>query len=585
MASSSTRDRLWVSHAELEKQVATLTRELSAALDRQKATADVLKLISRSPFELQTVFDTLLESAARVCQAERGIVYRREGTMYHIVATFGFTSELLEYMKRHPVPASRGTTTGRAALECKPVQIVDVLADPEYTFSEAQKIGGWRTVLGVPLLRDGNPIAVFALGHNTVRPFTDKEIELVTAFADQAVIAIENARLFDEIQHKSRQLEFANTYKSRFLAAASHDLRQPLHALNLFVAQLRAESDITKRNRLVARIDAAVSSMNELFDALLDMSKLDAGILELNQTEFPVAQLLKRIETTFAEAAREKGLHLRVLASNPWVRSDFILLERILLNLVSNAIRYTARGGVVVGCRWRRHMLRIDVCDSGEGIPEDQQSNIFQEFYQLDSAKPDRRAGLGLGLSIVDRLGRLLEHPVELWSRPGKGSRFSISVPLAAGRPEAEDALPTAAPETDRVTGSLIVVIDDDALVLDGMRGILQNWGARVVTATSDAPVLKQLAGKGDQPDLIISDYRLGDGQSGIEVIARLRSVLGAAIPAFLISGDTGPERLREARASGHLLLHKPVAPMALRTAVNRLLKANNPDRGIGQTP
>src|SRR4029450_588894 len=193
--------------------------------------------------------------------------------------------------------------------------------------------------------------------------------------------------------------------------------------------------------------DAAVSSMNELFDALLDMSKLDAGILELNQTEFPVAQLLKRIETTFAEAAREKGLHLRVLASNPWVRSDFILLERILLNLVSNAIRYTARGGVVVGCRWRRHMLRIDVCDSGEGIPEDQQSNIFQEFYQLDSAKPDRRAGLGLGLSIVDPLGRLLAHPGELWARPGQGSRFSISVPLAAGRPEAEDALPTAAPE------------------------------------------------------------------------------------------------------------------------------------------
>src|SRR4030095_1463076 len=166
-----------------------------------------------------------------------------------------------------------------------------------------------------------------------------------------------------------------NTYKSRFLAAASHDLRQPLHALNLFVAQLRAESDITKRNRIVARIDAAVISMNELFDALLDMSKLDAGILELNQTEFPVAQLLKRIETTFAEAAREKGLHLRVVARNPWVRSDFILLERILLNLVSNAIRYTARGGVVVGCRWRRHMLRIDVCDSGEGIPAHQENN------------------------------------------------------------------------------------------------------------------------------------------------------------------------------------------------------------------
>lgn len=573
-----------VSDAELEKQVATLTRELSEAQEQQKATADVLKLINRSPFELQTVFDTLVESAARVCEAERSIVYLREGTLYHIGATFGFTPDLLAYMKSHPWPAERGTAGGRAALECRPIQIPDVLADPEYTLFEGQRIGGWRTALGVPLLRDGNPIGVFALTRTTVRPFTDKEIELVTTFADQAVIAIENARLFDEIQNKSRQLEFANTYKSRFLAAASHDLRQPLHALNLFIAQLRTESDLAERNRLVARIDAALSSMNELFEALLDMSKLDAGILEPHQTEFPVAQLLKRMETTFAEAAREKGLHLRVLASSAWARSDFILLERMLLNLVSNAIRYTARGGVVVGCRRRRQMLRIDVWDSGGGIPSDQQSNIFQEFYQLDAAKPDRRAGLGLGLSIVDRLGRVLEHPVELSSRPGKGSRFSISVPVAASRPEAADVEVPAAPASDRVSGRLIVVVDDDALVLDGMRGILQNWGSRVVTAASDAAVLRQLAGKGEQPDLIISDYRLADGQSGIEAIARLRGALGAAIPAFLISGDTGPERLREASASGHLLLHKPVAPMVLRITLNRLLKVNTPTRGIGQT-
>jgi len=175
-----------------------------------------------------------------------------------------------------------------------------------------------------------------------------------------------------------------------------------------------------------------------------------------------------------------------------------------------------------------------------------------------------------------------LNYPIELSSRPGKGSRFSISVPVAAGRPETVDAQVPAAPATDLVSGRLIVVIDDDSLVLDGMRGILQSWGSRVVTAASDMGVLRQLAGKGEPPDLIISDYRLADGQSGIEAIARLRSVLGAAIPAFLVSGDTGPERLREASASGHLLLHKPVAPMALRTAVNRLL--NSSTGGIGQS-
>ena len=325
--------------------------------------------------------------------------------------------------------------------------------------------------------------------------------------------------------------------------------------------------------------------MNELFEALLDMSRLDAGVLEPNLTEFPIERLLKRIETTFAEAAREKGLRLGVVSSSAWVRSDFILLERIVLNLVSNAVRYTPHGGVVIGCRHRGNRLRIDVWDSGPGIPQDQQRHIFGEFYQLGGRQPDRRAGLGLGLSIVDRLGQLLGHPVELASRPGKGSRFSISVPLVAARRATAEAVEPPATVTDPARGRLIVVIDDDALVLDGMRGILQSWGCRVVTGASDTAALAQLAQEGGQPDLIISDYRLADGRTGIEAIERLRGALDAAIPAFLISGDTGPERLREASASGYHLVHKPVPPMALRTTLNRLLKAHDVARQTSQTP
>jgi GAF domain-containing protein len=180
MASSQRREQL----EDLERRVTDLTRQLSESLEQQKATADVLKVISRSPFELQTVFDTLVETAARVCEAERSIVYLRQGTLYHIGATFGFTPDLLEYMKKHPWPAERGTASGRAALECRPVQIPDVLADPEYTLLEGQRIGGWRTALGVPLLRDGKPVGIFALTRTTVRPFADKEIELVSTFAD-----------------------------------------------------------------------------------------------------------------------------------------------------------------------------------------------------------------------------------------------------------------------------------------------------------------------------------------------------------------------------------------------------------------
>jgi signal transduction histidine kinase len=366
--------------------------------------------------------------------------------------------------------------------------------------------------------------------------------------------------------------EIANKHKSRFLASASHDLRQPLHALNLFVSQLRTESDPTARSRLAARIEAAVGSMNELFDALLDMSKLDAGILEPIRTEFPIARLLQRIETTFADSARGRRLRLRVISSNAWVRSDFILLERMVMNLVSNAERYAARGGIVVGCRRRGGHLRIDVCDTGPGIPEDQRRSIFGEFYQL-ARQPNRQGGLGLGLAIVDRLGRLLDHPVALTSRLGRGSRFSISVPLVAERP-AEEASPLPAEVADPVWGKLVIVIDDDALVLDGMGGVLRGWGCTVVTGDCAEAVLPSIGAATRCPDLIISDYRLADGTTGIEVIESLREKLGAEIPAFLISGDTAPERLREASAGGYHLLHKPVSPMALRTTMNRSLKA-----------
>jgi signal transduction histidine kinase len=508
-----------------------------------------------------------------LCEAEGALVYRREGSNYHIAATFGFSQELRNFMERNPIPADRGTAAGRAALEGKPVQIPDVLADPEYTFFAGQRLGSWRAALGVPLLRDGQPIGALAVVRSAPRAFTDSQVQLIATFADQAVIAIENVRLFEEIQDKSRQLEIANAYKSRFLAAASHDLRQPLHALNLFVAQLHGLSDSAGRARVLSRIDAAISAMNEQFDALLDMSKLDAGILAPNLTVFPIERLLTRLRTTFAESARAKGLRLRIVSSSAWVRSDFILLERILLNLVSNAVRYTTRGGVVVGCRHRGQMLRIDVWDSGQGIPENQRRNIFAEFYQLGTSEPDRRGGLGLGLSIVDRLANLLGHSIELTSRRGTGSRFSVSVPaVEAARGTTAAATPVVL-VSDRTRGKLVGVMDDDELVLDGMRGILVSWGCRVVTASSDKAALAQLGEMGRLPDLIISDYRLADGHTGILAITRLREVLAAPIPAFLVSGDTGPERLREATVSGFQLLHKPLPPMALRALLNRLLR------------
>jgi two-component system, sensor histidine kinase len=388
-------------------------------------------------------------------------------------------------------------------------------------------------------------------------------------------------RMSEELGRLYQQLEEANLAKSRFLAAASHDIRQPLHALNWFIAQLRNEKDQIEKNRVIARIDAAVAAMNELFNALLDMSKLDAGVLVPNITEFPIDQLFKRIEMTFMAAAREKGLRLRVVSNEIWIRSDFILLERVLLNLVSNAIRYTSAGGIVVGCRRRAGYLRLEVWDSGIGIAEDQQRNVFGEFHQLSTADRDRRGGLGLGLAIVERLCRLLDHPIELTSIPGKGSRFVISVPLTSPLKLAESR-PQA--PVDQAFGKSVVVIDDDALVLDGMSGVLKSWGCSVVTARCEETALAALSERGRPPDIIISDYRLRDGKAGFEAIEQIRRTFGAPIPAFLISGDTAPERLREARESGYYLLHKPVLPITLRSVVSQLLKDYEAERSAEVT-
>jgi signal transduction histidine kinase/CheY-like chemotaxis protein len=382
------------------------------------------------------------------------------------------------------------------------------------------------------------------------------------------------ATLERKVEERTRQLEIANHAKSRFLAAASHDLRQPLHALGLFVAQLRGRTNAAERKQLMARIDAALSAMNELFNALLDISKLDAGVLTPDISEFSIGSVLKRVETTFASTAREKQLSLRVVPSSAWVRTDFILLERIVFNLVSNAVRYTSHGRVVVGCRRYGDSIRIEVWDTGPGIPPDQQQNIFSEFYRLGDPDRDRRAGLGLGLAIVERLCNLLEHPIHLESAVGKGSCFSIDV-LRVEAPAAntKPPVPMRAP-LGRSGGKIIAVIDDDPLVLEGMGGLFRSWGYRVVTGGTDDAALAGLCEHENPPDLIISDYRLTDGRTGVEVIERLRNTLCANIPAFLISGDTNPRLLRECRLDGYHMLHKPVDPMALRAIVTQLLKA-----------
>jgi signal transduction histidine kinase/CheY-like chemotaxis protein len=433
-----------------------------------------------------------------------------------------------------------------------------------------------RMIVPIRALRDGAMRIGSGDLDQRIRIETGDELEALGEQFNRMAAQLQDsyASLERKVDERTHQLQLANQAKSRFLAVASHDLRQPLHALGLFVAQLSTASSAAQRARLIERINTATASMNELFKDLLDISRLDAGALTPDITEFPAAQLLSQIESTFAGTAREKGLSFRVASTTAWLRSDFILLERILFNLVSNAIRYTRDGGVVVGCRKRGWQLRIEVWDTGPGIPSDQREKIFDEFYRLGKSGHDRQPGVGLGLAIVDRLSRLLHQPIELTSTVGRGSRFTIVAPLVAA-PAATIAYPAApAPAVpDVASGKLIVVIDDDPLALSGMDGLLRSWGCRVITSGSGDAALRRLAGQDRPPDLIVSDYHLADGKTGVEAIELLRGACRTPVSAFLVSGDTSSETRPAADANGLHMLHKPVDPMMLRALLNRMLK------------
>ena len=433
-----------------------------------------------------------------------------------------------------------------------------------------------RMIIPIRVLRDG--AARIGRGDLTQRISINTGDEL-QALGDQFNSMAEQLQdlystLERKVEQRTVQLELANQAKSQFVAAASHDLRQPLHALGLFVAQLRSITGVKERLHIVDRVDAAIATMNDLFNALLDISKLDAGVLSPKLTDFPLSQVLRRVETTFAGAAREKGLSFRVIAGDAWVRSDSILLERILLNLISNAIRYTQHGGIVVGARKREGWVRIEVWDTGPGIPADQQQKIFGEFYRIGETR--HGTGLGLGLAIVDRLCSLLGYRMELKSSVGKGSRFAVMVPAIQATGKDVEPVSASPAAIDRFRNKLIVVVDDDPLVLDGMSGLLRSWGCRVVTASTGEGAIDSIVKQGAVPDLIVSDYRLPEGQTGLHVIARIRGAFKTEIPAFVISGDINSEPLQVARENGFHLLHKPLAPMALRAMLNRMLKQDN---------
>lgn len=397
------------------------------------------------------------------------------------------------------------------------------------------------------------------------------------SFVDQLRLRYEAQDLAYELRRQTERAEQASLSKSRFLASASHDLRQPVHALGMFVGALKARQMDAEARRLVDHIQGSVASMDDLFGALLDISRLDAGVVDVDATPFAIQRLIDRICRELDGEAAGKGVRLVAHPCSAIVQSDPVLLERVLRNIVGNAVRYTDCGRVVVGCR-RRGRLLVQVWDTGRGIPKDRQEAVFDEFYQLDNTERDRAKGLGLGLAIVKRLTTLLKHELTVCSRPGRGSVFSVAVPYAAASAGAVEV--SAQPALAIRRRGLIVVVDDETLIQEAMRSLLVSWGHTVIVAGSGAEILQRLADCPTRPDLVICDYRLRDEETGVEVIEALQSEYNEDIPGMLITGDTAPDRLLEARESGFLLLHKPVADAKLRAAIGNLLQAAPPEPG-----
>ncbi|MDO8311214.1 MAG: ATP-binding protein [Sideroxyarcus sp.] len=377
-----------------------------------------------------------------------------------------------------------------------------------------------------------------------------------------------------ELRAKKEEAEKANFDKTRFLAAASHDLRQPMHALGLFMGELNNRINTPEQRKIVEKVEESVEAMSGLLDSLLDISKLDAGIVVPQEQEIAIDVLLIRLAEDFSSLADKKSITLTVRATDAYVMSDPVLLERILLNLLSNAIRYGhPNGTVMLACRKRGDRMRIEVRDNGPGIPPEEQKNIFREFVQLANIARDRSKGLGLGLAIVDRLAKLMGCPLYLRSAPQRGSTFAIEVPRVPDVQEllADDngAQATVHSAQDEFAGLQVLVVDDDALVRNGTAGLLASWGCRAELAASIADV-KQLCAD-HRFELVICDYRLPDG-NGLE-LADCINTHCTDKPAFiLISGDTSPEVLQKVVAMGHHLLHKPVRPAKLRSMMSFVL-------------
>ena len=404
---------------------------------------------------------------------------------------------------------------------------------------------------------------------------------------DSIALRFANDDLIADLRHGREALEVAlaaearaSAAKSRFLAAASHDLRQPLHSLRLFATTLAGHALERRPRRLVGMIEASVTALQELFDAILDISRLDAGTLVAELSHVELDDTLARLEMRFGPPARERGLAFVIERSGVVVRTDPVLFERLLANLLDNAVRYTDAGEVRVAVIGEDEngassgRVRVDVVDTGRGIPVADRERVFEEFVQLDNPERDRSQGIGLGLSIVGRVSALLDVRLALAGEDGGGTRVTLSVPLGERDRLASRSADLSLERLDAreiaPLSLVVLVVDDEESARTALEELLESWGCTVATASSGTEATRVLAETGCVPDLVVSDYRLREEERGSEAIARVRAFCGRDVPAIIVTGDIAPERLRELESSALPVLHKPTDPGRLRALLER---------------
>lgn len=377
--------------------------------------------------------------------------------------------------------------------------------------------------------------------------------------------------------------EQATNARTRFFAAASHDLRQPLHAISLYLPLLLKRMEQSESREMLGAIQNSCNAMRSLLDSLLDISRLDAGVIEPEIRAVPLLDIFDQLGMEFTPQASAKGLELRVVPVDYWVSTDPALLERILRNLLTNAIRYTHGGKILLGARRTGSTVRVEVWDTGIGIPSETLGHVFEEFYQADNPERDRSRGLGLGLAIIERLATLLEHKLGVRSWPGRGSVFNITLPITEEPISADTQIVQARTETGNLHNRVAVLIDDDPIVLEGTQAMLEHWGCQVIATSSVSEAVTAVRAANIVPDFILADLRLRGGDTGLDAVTALHEALAKPIPAVIVTGDTDPIRIRQASASGHIIMHKPVEPARLEKAIQQLIQGTEPESPSGE--